>query len=99
MHRRHLLALAVGVLALAAPWARARAEPAPTARERQLEGWWARQREKEAADRFWNRPRELRLNATRDQIDRWEGQAGYRGLGPGGVARPHARGGPYRPVW
>jgi hypothetical protein len=57
-----------------------RAEPPPTSpspwaeRQRQLDHWWARQREKEAADRFWNGPREQRRNLTRDQIERWEYQ-------------------------
>ncbi len=37
-----------------------------------MEAWWARQREKEEADRFWNGPRERRRNLTRDQIERWE---------------------------
>ncbi len=77
----------------------ARAQTSPAERDRQLEAWWARQREKEAADRFWNGPRERRRNLTRDQIERWEEQRGYRGLGPGGVARPQVPYGPYRRTW
>jgi hypothetical protein len=46
--------------------------PDPEARRRELEGWWERQREREAADRFWNGPREQRRNLTRDQIEFWE---------------------------
>jgi len=52
--------------------------PDPAERQRQLEAWWARQREKEAADRFWNGPREQRRNLTRDQIERWERQRDRR---------------------
>jgi hypothetical protein len=52
--------------------------PDPAERQRQLEAWWARQREKEAADRFWNGPREQRRNLTRDQIERWEYQRNRR---------------------
>jgi hypothetical protein len=77
MRRRRLLALAAAV----APGA-ALADVDSAARQRQLDAWWARQREKEAADRFWNGPRERRRNATRDQIERWEEQKGYRGMGP-----------------
>jgi len=96
MHRRRILAL-VAALAAAAPGTPARAQggSAASARERQLEAWWARQREKEAADRFWNGPREQRRNLTRDQIDRWEAQRGYRGQGPTGLAGPVAPYGPY----
>lgn len=58
----------------------ARAEPPPTPaeRQRQLDRWWARQREKEAADRFWNGPTEARRNLTRDQIEQWELQRDRR---------------------
>jgi hypothetical protein len=58
----------------------AAAEPAvtPAERQRQLDHWWARQREKEAADRFWNGPREARRNLTRDQIEQWELQRDRR---------------------
>jgi hypothetical protein len=72
MRRRTLLALPL----LAARPARAeppRPDPAGD-RQRQLDAWWARQREKEAADRFWNGPREQRRNLTRDQVERWEYQ-------------------------
>lgn len=54
------------------------APPSPAARERQLEGWWARPREKEVADRFWNGPREQRRALTRDQIEQWERQRDRR---------------------
>jgi hypothetical protein len=52
-----------------------------------LEAWWARQREKEAADRFWNGPRERRRDLTRDQIERWEHE------------RSRRRYSPYHPYW
>lgn len=75
--------LALALLALSVAGVRSvAAQPAPppesTARERQLEGWWARQREKEAADRFWNGPREQRRALTRDQIEFWERQRDRR---------------------
>jgi hypothetical protein len=70
MRRRRFLALMA--TAAAVPGAAARARTGPAERERQLEAWWARQREKEEADRFWNGPRERRRNLTRDQIERWE---------------------------
>lgn len=56
------------------------AQPAPTPaeRQRQLDHWWARQREKEAADRFWNGPSERRRALTRDQIEQWEQQRDRR---------------------
>ena len=94
MRRRRLLALVAGLAAPSAA-ARTRTESAGRERERQLEAWWARQREKEAADRFWNGPREQRRNLTRDQIDRWEAQRGYRGQGPTGLAGPTVPYGPY----
>ncbi len=50
----------------------------PASRQRQLDGWWARQRDKEAADRFWNGPREQRRALTRDQIELWERQRDRR---------------------
>jgi hypothetical protein len=93
MRRRRLLALAAAALAAGATAGRAQTSPAE--RERQLDAWWARQREKEAADRFWNGPREQRRNLTRDQIDRWEAQRGYRGQGPTGLAGPTLPYGPY----
>lgn len=46
----------------------------PAQRQRQLDGFWQRQQQKEAEDRFWNGPREARRNLTRDQIERWEYQ-------------------------
>ncbi|MBL6456750.1 hypothetical protein JMJ55_15545 [Belnapia sp. T6] len=54
--------------------AAALAEPSPAERQRQLEAWWARQREKEATDRAINGPREARRNLTRDQHERWNRQ-------------------------
>ena len=86
MRRRRLLAL---VAALAAPSAaaRSRTESAGRERERELEAWWARQRAKEAADRFWNGPRERRRDLTRDQIERWEHE------------RFRRRYSPYYPYW
>src|SRR3712207_163847 len=86
MRRRRLLALAAAALV---PGAKAgRAQTSPGNWDRRLDAWWARQREKEAADRFWNGPREQRRNLTRDQIERWEEQRNYRGQGPAGLASP-----------
>jgi len=94
--RRRALLLSIASAALLVPGATAgRAQTSPADHNRQLEAWWARQREKEAADRFWNGPREQRRNLTRDQIDRWEAQKGYRGQGPTGLAGPVAPYGPY----
>ncbi len=84
MRRRRLLALVATALV---PGAVARARTGPAEKDRQLEAWWARQREKEAADRFWNGPREQRRNFTRDQIERWE------------FERARRRYSPYRPYW
>jgi hypothetical protein len=76
MHRSALLA--VLLLAGCAAELPTRQDPpaaaSPAERQRQLDGFWDRQREKEAADRFWNGPREARRNLTRDQIERWEYQ-------------------------
>jgi hypothetical protein len=76
MHRRALLAaLLLPGCAAGQPTRQAPPVPAsPAERQRQLEGFWDRQREKEASDRFWNGPREARRNLTRDQIERWEYQ-------------------------
>ena len=84
MRRRRLLALAAG---LAAPSAAARTRTESAGRERELEAWWARQREKEEADRFWNGPRERRRDLTRDQIEHWE------------YERSRRRYSPYHPYW
>jgi hypothetical protein len=93
MRRRGLLlSIACAAAAASVP---AGGQPTPSARERELEAWWARQREKEEADRFWNGPRERRRNLTRDQIERWEEQRGYRGQGPTGLAGPTVPYGPY----
>ncbi len=81
MRRRRLLALAAALVAPSAA-ARTRTESAGRVRERELEAWWARQREKEAADRFWNGPRERRRNLTRDQIERWEYERSRRRYSP-----------------
>lgn len=54
--------------------ARPAQRPDPAARQREFEAWWERQREREAADRFWNGPREQRRALTRDQFERWEQQ-------------------------
>ena len=98
MRRHRLLALAATALVLGA--AAGRAQTSPGDRDRQLDAWWARQREKEAADRFWNGPREQRRNLTRDQIERWEDQRNYRGQGPTGLARPYVPYySPYRRLW
>jgi hypothetical protein len=50
---------------------------------RDFDGWWQRQRDREAADRFWNGPREQRRAATRDQVEQWERQKDRR------TGRPH----------
>jgi hypothetical protein len=86
MRRRRLLALVAGLAAPSAA-ARTRTESAGRVRERELEAWWARQREKEEADRFWNGPRERRRDLTRDQIERWE------------YERSRRRYSPYHPYW
>jgi hypothetical protein len=83
--RRRLLLLVAVTFAPGAAAERARTDPA--ARERELQAWWARQREKEEADRFWNGPRERRRNVTRDQIERWE------------YDRWRRRYSPYHPYW
>jgi hypothetical protein len=57
------------------------AEPpraAAAGQPRDFNAWWDRQREKEAADRFWNGPREQRRALTRDQVERWERQRDRR---------------------
>ena len=84
MRRRRLLTLAAG---LVAPSAAARTRTESAGLERELEAWWARQREKEAAYRFWNGPRERRRDLTRDQIERWE------------YERFRRRYSPYHPYW
>ena len=86
MRRRRLLALVAG-LAVPSAAARTRTESAGRVRERELEAWWARQREKEEADRFRNGPRERRRDLTRDQIERWE------------YERSRRRYSPYHPYW
>lgn len=96
MRRRFVLALATSAVSAGAP-ARARIDNA--AKERELDAWWARQREKEEADRFWNGPRERRRNLTRDQIERWEEQKDYRGLGPSGLPGRYGPPGRYRRFW
>lgn len=99
MRRRRLLVLAAAApLALGAAPGRAQTRSGDW--DRQLDAWWARQREKEAADRFWNGPREQRRNLTRDQIERWEAQRNYRGQGPTGLASPYVPYySPYRRMW
>jgi hypothetical protein len=72
MRRRDALALLL--IGLAAPAGAEERRPDNAEWQRQLDAWQARQREKEAADRFWNGPREQRRNLTRDQIERWEYQ-------------------------
>lgn len=73
--RAFLTALLLPVCAAAQPIRQDPPAPAtPAERRRQLEGFWDRQREKEANDRFWNGPKEARRNLTRDQIERWEYQ-------------------------
>ena len=100
MRRRRLLALAAAAVVAGRDGGPRPAQTSPAERERQLDAWWARQREKEAADRFWNGPREQRRNLTRDQIERWEEQRGYRGQGPTGLARPYVPYySPYRRLW
>ncbi|WP_165839020.1 hypothetical protein [Roseicella frigidaeris] len=82
MRRRTLLA-ALFLPAAAAAQQGVQAPPAPASpaeRQGQLDAFWARQREKEAADRFWNGPREARRNLSRDQFERWDEQR-YRRQG------------------
>ncbi|MBL6077039.1 hypothetical protein JMJ56_03410 [Belnapia sp. T18] len=74
MMRRLLL---LGLLGAAWPAAAQQLPPAPATlaeRQRQLDAWWARQREKEATDRAVNGPREARRNLTRDQFEFWNRQ-------------------------
>ena len=80
MHRCALLAaLLLPALAAAQPIRQDPPAPAtPAERQRQLDAFWDRQREKEASDRFWNGPREARRDLTRDQIERWEAQRNRR---------------------
>lgn len=73
MRRRDALALLLAALATPAG-AEERRRPDHAEWQRQLDAWQARQREKEAADRFWNGPREQQRNLTRDQVERWEYQ-------------------------
>ena len=88
MRRRVLSAWIASAALPGAAAARTRADrDAAAAHERELEAWWARQREKEQADRFWNGPREQRRALTRDQIERWE------------YERWRRRYSPYRPYW
>ncbi len=67
----------IGLICTALPAAAQQLPPAPATpaeRQRQLEAWWARQREKEATDRAINGPREARRDLTRDQFERWNRQ-------------------------
>jgi hypothetical protein len=78
MQRRAFL---TGLACSAAPALAQQDPPAPATpaeRQRQLDAWWARQREKEAADRFWNGPREARRALTRDQFEFWDRQRDRR---------------------
>ncbi len=78
MTRRLLL---LGLIGAAWPAAAQQLPPAPATpaeRQRQLDAWWARQREKEATDRAINGPREARRNLTRDQFERWNRQSDRR---------------------
>ena len=88
MRRRVLSAWIASAALPGAAAARTRADrDAAAAHERELDAWWARQREKEQADRFWNGPREQRRALTRDQIERWE------------YERFRRRYSPYHPYW
>ncbi len=73
MRRRDALALLLAALATSAG-AEGQRRPDHAEWQRQLDAWQARQREKEAADRFWNGPREQRRKLSRDQFERWEYQ-------------------------
>ena len=78
MLRRAFIA---GLACWASPALAQQGPPAPATpaeRQRQLDAWWARQREKEAADRFWNGPRETRRALTRDQFEFWDRQRDRR---------------------
>ena len=75
MYRRAILAALLPGAAAAQPIRQDPPAPAtPAERQRQLDSFWQRQKEKEAEDRFWNGPKEARRNLTRDQIERWEYQ-------------------------
>ncbi|CAA9245273.1 MAG: hypothetical protein AVDCRST_MAG27-1749 [uncultured Craurococcus sp.] len=71
----------IGLVGVALPAAAQQLPPAPATpaeRQRQLDAWWARQREKEATDRAINGPREARRNLTRDQFEFWNRQSDRR---------------------
>ncbi len=73
--------LILGLIAAALPAAAQQLPPAPVTpaeRQRQLDAWWARQREKEATDRAINGPREARRALSRDQFERWNRQSDRR---------------------
>jgi hypothetical protein len=46
----------------------------PAAHQRELEAWWQRQQQREAAERDRNRAEEWRRDASRWQVQRWEEQ-------------------------
>ncbi len=73
--------LLLNLIAAALPAAAQQLPPAlatPAERQRQLEAWWSRQREKEATDRSINGPREARRDLSRDQFERWNRQSDRR---------------------
>jgi hypothetical protein len=77
MHRRAFLAALLSLPACAAAQQGQQEPPAPAKpaeRQKQLDNFWARQKQKEAADRFWNGPAEARRNLSRDQFERWDYQ-------------------------
>jgi hypothetical protein len=83
MWRRCIPATAVLLLlgACARPEAAAPSPPAAPpagAGSGDFAGWWERQQAREAADRFWNGPREQRRALTRDQVEQWEAQRDRR---------------------
>lgn len=78
MSRRRLLIL-LGLVAGPA----AAAESPAAERQRRLDAWWARQREREAAERARLAPGEARRDQTRDQFERWNRQNDRRrGIAP-----------------
>lgn len=79
MLRRALLLVLLAWAVQAQPIVQPPPAPAtPAERQRQLDGFWARQRQREAEEQFWNGPREKREALTQDQLERWRQQRDRR---------------------
>ena len=66
------LLVLLGTACAHAPEAPVPSPPPPPARAADLAAWWERQQAREAAERFWDTPRERRRALTRDQFELWE---------------------------